>query len=95
MLLEVYQKRVEYTRLSKSGTPHVYFRTQKVARLQCDNCNSAFERRVSNMDHRRLGPDYEHVCPDCGPKRFAQRRGVERRKYWSTTVDLDVDIDQL
>ena len=47
------------------------------------------------MDHRRLSPEYTHVCPNCNPKQYAQSKGVERRRFWNTTVDLDIDIDKI
>lgn len=95
MLVKVYQVKVEYIRNSKHGQPHKYFRTRNVAVLKCDSCSQEFERRVSSMDHRRLTTEYSHVCPGCNPKKFAQSKGVEGRRFWNTTVDLDVDIDTI
>jgi hypothetical protein len=95
MLLEIYQCRIEYTRLSKKGTPHTYFRNRKVALLCCDCCKTKFERPVKEMDHRRLTSNNTHVCANCNPKQFAQNKGVESRRFWNTTVDLDKDIDSI
>ena len=95
MLLKIYYVRTEYSRLSKHGIQHTYFRNCKTALLLCDNCNTKFERLVSQMDHRRLTPDHTHVCPMCNPKKFAQHKGVEARRFWNTTVDADKDIDEL
>lgn len=95
MLIEVRQIQVEYTRTSKNKKTHTYFRARNVALLQCDACSKQFERRVSQMDPRRLNSKYSHVCADCNPKQFAQKKGVEGRKFWNTTVDLDIDIDTI
>jgi hypothetical protein len=95
MLIKVYQIQVEYTRTSKNKKEHMYYRNQNVALLQCDACSKKFERRVSQMDPRRLNTKYVHVCSECNPKQFAQSKGVENRKFWNTTVDLDLDIDKI
>ena len=95
MLLEIRQVRVEYSRVSKGGTAHTYYRTHKVAVLRCDYCGLEFERRVNQMDPRRLTGEHAHICPACPSKKFAQRKGVESRRFWNTTVDLDKDIDSL
>ena len=95
MLIEIKQVRTEYTRLSKNGNKHVYFRNRNMAVLKCDCCTITFERPVREMDTKRLGAGYTHVCPNCNPKQFAQSKGVECRRFWNTTVDLDVDIDKI
>ena len=95
MLLEIKQVRIEYTRLSKNGTPHTYFRNRSVAVLKCDSCSTTFERSVKEMDHRRLSTEHTHVCSNCNPKQYAQRKAVESRRFWNTTVDLDIDLDKI
>ena len=95
MLLGIYQIRKEYSRLSKNGKAHTYFRKCSMALLLCDCCEQKFERPVKQMDHRRLTTEYTHVCPNCNPKKFAQSKGVESRKFWGTTVDLDKGFDSL
>ena len=95
MLLEIRQVQTEYSRSSKSGTPHSYIRKHAVAILSCDACHLQFERRVRDMDPRRLTADHSHVCPNCNPKQYAQSKGVESRRFWNTTVDLDKNIDEL
>jgi hypothetical protein len=47
------------------------------------------------MDPKRLSDEYAHVCPSCDNKRFAQSKGVERRRFWNITVDSDLDITDL
>ena len=95
MLLEIYQQRQEYTRQSKNGNTHKYYRNRSMAILKCDSCSVSFERPVREMDHRRLSPEYTHVCPNCNPKKYAQSKGVESRRFWNTTVDLDIGIDKI
>ena len=95
MLLEIYQVRIEYSRNSKKGKSHAYFRKCSMARLLCDSCGAIFERPVKQMDHRRLTQSHNHVCPNCDAKRFAQNKSVESRRFWNTTVDKDVGIDEL
>lgn len=89
MLLEIYQVRKEYSRLSKQGNNHTYCRSHAVALLQCDCCGKKFERRISQMDPRRLTNEHIHVCSECPSKKFAQSKGAESRKFWNTTVDAD------
>jgi hypothetical protein len=95
MLIEIYNVRSEYSRKSSGGTDHTYYRTQKVAVLQCDCCKQRFERPVRQIDPRRLTANHTHVCSKCPAKKFAQNKGVESRRFWNTTVDLDKDIDKL
>lgn len=84
-----------YTRPSKSGLVHKYQRSKTVARFRCDNCSSEFLRDLGKMDRRRLSNEYYHVCPTCDSKRFAQSKGVERRRLWSMSVDTDIDISKI
>jgi hypothetical protein len=95
MLLEIYQVRVEYSRTSSRGISHKYHRTHKVALLQCDCCGTRFERRANQMDPRRLSTEHVHICPDCPSKKFAQNKGAESRRFWNTTVDLDIGLEDL
>ena len=81
-----------YSRKSKSGTEHTYFRIKTLAVFICDKCYTEFNRDLGKMDHRRLNNEYFHVCPNCNPKQFAQEQGVERRKLWNTPVDSDRKI---
>jgi transcription elongation factor Elf1 len=95
MLIEIQQTQQEYQRLSKRGTVHTYVRTHKVAILQCDSCGLRFTRRTRNMDPRRLTVEHSHVCAECNQKQYAQSKGVENKRFWNTTVDLDRDIDSI
>ena len=95
MLVEIYQIRTEYSRLSKTGKLHTYFRNRSIAVLKCDCCKNNFERPVGQIDYRRLSLDHSHVCPTCNQKKFAQKRSIVSKRFWNTTVDLDIDIDTI
>jgi len=95
MLIEIIQVQTEYTRTSKTGQVHKYCRRRKEARLRCDSCGQDFTRPVGKIDPKRLSNEYSHVCSNCDPKRFAQSKGVERRRFWNITVDSDLDITDL
>jgi len=93
-------KRIEkeikyYVRKSKKGTPHPYKRLRSYAVFECDECHQDFRREKGKVDPKRLDDFYLHVCPDCDPKRFAQRKGVEQRKRLDLSVDADTTIDKL
>lgn len=95
MLVKLYQIQIEHVRNSKHGIGHKYYRARRMALLKCDCCGIQFERRVSDMDHRRLTTKHLHVCPSCDQKQFAQTKAVESRNFWNTTVDLDIDVDSI
>ena len=92
MLIETKKVTTEYTRASKFDKVHTYTRTKIIVVIQCDNCQCLFEREKGKMSKQRVSIDYYHVCQNCGPKRFAQKRGAERRKLWNLSADSDVDI---
>lgn len=95
MFLETVKIAQTYSRLSKTGREHVYTRTHTLARFICDACQQPFERLLGNMDYRRLNNNYYHVCSNCDAKRFAQSKGVERRRIWNMSVDTDIDISKI
>ena len=84
----------KYTRVSKLGQRHTYSRTRTLVWLCCDSCGTEFSRALGHIDPRRLSNGAFHVCPQCNPKKFAQERGAERRAFWSTPVDKDLDISK-
>jgi hypothetical protein len=92
MLIETKKVTTEYTRASKCNKLHTYKRTKTMVIIQCDNCQSLFEREQGKMNKKRISLDYYHVCLECDSKRFAQKRGVERRKLWNLSADSDIDI---
>lgn len=95
MLVKVKKVTTKHTRQSKFNKTHTYTRTKTVAVIQCDNCQTVFEREQGKMDPKRISPEYYHVCSNCNPKQFAQKRGVERRKLWNISADSDIDITKL
>lgn len=93
-------KRIEkevkfYVRRSKNNKTHPYKREKSVAVFQCDECHEEFRRDKGKVDPKRLDNSYHHVCPDCDPKRFAQKKGVEQRRRLDTTVDTLLTIDKI
>lgn len=95
MLIQTKKVISQYTRPSKFDKAHVYTRTKTVLVLQCDNCLETFERDQGKMNRQRASKDYYHVCSNCNPKQFAQKRGVERRRIWSLSADSDVNIGKI
>lgn len=93
-------KRIEkenkyYIRKSKKGKAHPYKRQRTYAIFECDVCHCEFRREKGRIDPKRLDDSYTHVCSDCDPKRFAQKKGVEQRRRLNTTVDTLITIDEI
>jgi len=84
-----------YYRKSKLGNVHPFKRKKQIAVFECDNCGEEFSRDKGKVDPRRLSDNYFHVCPNCDPKRFAQKRGVEKRLVWNMPADTDKPISSL
>lgn len=95
MFLKTKKISSQYTRSSKLGVVHTYKRQKTVAVFRCDNCDSVFERELGKMDYRRLSNTYFHVCNHCDAKRFAQKKGVERKHIWDMPVNSDIDISKI
>ena len=85
----------EHVRTSKKGKYHTYKRRKTVCRFTCDECNKEFVRDKGSIDPKRLSNHYHHVCPKCDPKRFAQKKGVLKRKKLDLPVDGLITIDEL
>lgn len=85
----------DYTRVSKLGQVHAYSRTRTYAVFRCDNCGEVFRRLKGSMDPKRLNNNYFHSCDNCDSKRFAQKKGVERRTIWDMPVSSTKDISRL
>jgi hypothetical protein len=81
-----------YTRPSKSGKEHAYTRNKTVAVLQCDNCDVIFRRELKKISQQRLSNNYFHVCSNCDAKRFAQRKGVERKRIWDMPASVELPV---
>lgn len=95
MLIGTSKQTQTFYRKSKTGVEHKYTRTKTLVNLICDSCQMPFVREQGRMDPRRLSKQYFHVCPNCDAKKFAQEKGLERRRLWSLTADKDLDISQL
>jgi len=85
----------QHTRVSKLENKHQYNRTRTYALFRCDNCGESFRRLKGSMDPKRLNNNYFHCCSNCDSKRFAQKKGAERRTIWDLPVDSDLDISRL
>jgi predicted RNA-binding Zn-ribbon protein involved in translation (DUF1610 family) len=94
MFIETKKYTAKHTRLSKLGHDHEYTRTKTLAVFRCDECGQQFERELGKMDHRRLNNQYFHVCTNCNPKKFAQKKAAEKRTLWEISVDTDIDISR-
>lgn len=84
----------EYTRRSKLGKEHTYVREKTIVKLRCDNCDTVFTRDLKKINRVRLSNEYFHVCSNCDPKRFAQRKGVEQKKIWDMPAGADIPISK-
>jgi hypothetical protein len=95
MFIREYTIKKMYERLSKLGTKHSYYRDVTMVVLRCDNCNTEFERSRGSMDPKRLNNNYFHVCSSCDAKKFAQKKGVERKQVWNMTASSNLPISKL
>lgn len=95
MYLGEYTKTTQHKRQSKHGTNHTYSRNVTIVKLRCDNCDTLFERLRSSMSPNRLNNNFFHVCNNCNAKKFAQKKGVEKRKIWNLTASSSLDISKL
>lgn len=94
MFLREVKEKTTYTRVSKTGLAHSYERIKTVALFACDNCGSEFARDLKHIDRKRLSDNYFHCCSNCDAKRFAQRKGVERKKIWDMPASLDWPVSK-
>jgi hypothetical protein len=82
----------QHQRLSKLGVSHQYQRRVTLAVLRCDNCDTIFKRELKKIQTKRLSNNYFHCCSSCDSKRFAQKKGVERKKIWDMPASLDLPV---
>ncbi len=92
MFIKKETQRVEHVRTSKLGVKHSYYRDRTLAVFQCDNCDEVFKRELKKINSKRLSNNYFHCCPNCDSKRFAQRKGVERKKIWDMPASVDLPV---
>ena len=95
MYLREETEAVKYTRISKLGNTHEYIRNKSVVVFRCDSCAEEFKRDRQLMSPKRLSNNFYHVCNNCDPKKFAQKKGVESRKIWDMPVSSLKTIDGL
>jgi hypothetical protein len=95
MFLREYTIKTKHVRCSKNGKEHSYVRRKQIAVFRCDSCNIEFTRPRGSMDPKRLNNNYFHVCENCDAKRFAQKRGVERKRVWELTASSSISISKL
>ena len=95
MFIQQYTLKKMYERLSKLGKTHTYYRDVTMVVMRCDSCNTEFERSRGSMDPKRISNNYFHVCSNCDAKRFAQKRGVERKRVWDLPASSDIPISKL
>jgi len=93
-LKELTQRNVFYRR-SKLGKKHLYYRDCIYIVMRCDSCNEIFTRPRGKMDPNRITNNVFHVCGNCDAKRFAQRKGQERKAVWDLPASSDLDISKL
>jgi hypothetical protein len=89
MFLNTETQTTEYRRRSKTGVEHSYQREKTLAIFLCDSCETVFSRDLKHVDRKRLSNNYFHCCSNCDAKRFAQRKGVERKQIWDMPASLD------
>lgn len=95
MFLTIEYQYTKFTRTSKLGESHEYTRKKTVVVFRCDSCAEIFKRDKGSMSPKRLSNNYFHVCSNCDSKRFAQRKGVERKHIWDMPASSLKDISQL
>jgi hypothetical protein len=92
MFLKTETQENQYTRHSKCGVAHSFYRKKTVALFRCDNCDQEFARDLKHIDRKRLSNNYFHCCVNCDPKRFAQRKGVEQKKIWDMPASTTLPV---
>lgn len=95
MLLNTEYVKTVYTRHSKLGESHEYYRNKTILVLRCDSCGTMFRREKGTMDPKRASNNFYHVCDNCDIKRFAQEKGIEKRHLWDMPVSSLKKISQL
>jgi hypothetical protein len=47
------------------------------------------------MDPTRLSNNYFHVCESCDAKKFAQKKGIEKKQIWNISASSNLSISKL
>ena len=95
MFIKEFSKETRHVRKSKTGKEHPYKRKVTMCVFRCDCCDAEFERARGSMDPKRLSNNYFHVCKNCDSKKFAQKKGVERKQVWNMSASSDIPINKL
>lgn len=95
MFIDTEIETTEHSRASKLGKIYKFFRKKTLAVFRCDNCNSVFKRDLKHISRKRLSNNFFHCCSQCDPKRFAQKKGAERKIIWNRPVSSLDDISKL
>lgn len=92
MFLNQKIQKTRYTRKSKHGIEHQYYRKKIIAVFRCDSCGDTFERELKKISRQRLSNNYFHCCSNCDAKRFAQKKGVEKKKIWDMPASVELPV---
>ena len=92
MYIKEYHKQTRHIRKSKNGKEHSYNRVLTICMFRGDSCDIEFERPRGKIDPKRLSNNYFHVCSNCDSKRFAQKKGVERKQVWNLPASSNLPI---
>jgi DNA-directed RNA polymerase subunit RPC12/RpoP len=95
MFIQEFIEQTRHVRRSKLGAEHEYVREKTMCLFRCDSCDREFMRARGSMNPKRLSNNYFHVCKDCDAKRFAQRKGVERKQVWNLSASSSLPIGKL
>ena len=94
MFIREYTVKNLYQRKSKTGALHQYYRHITIVILRCDSCGKEFERPRGSMNPRRLNNNFFHVCNYCDAKRFAQKKGIEKKQIWNLTASSSLPVSK-
>tara|TARA_B110000091_G_scaffold170890_1_gene183629 strand:+ start:217 stop:519 length:303 start_codon:yes stop_codon:yes gene_type:complete len=95
MFIREFKKESRHVRKSKTGKEHTYTREVTYCVFRCDNCDVEFNRTRGSMNPKRLNNNYFHVCKTCDSKKFAQKKGVERKQVWNMSASSSTPINKL
>jgi hypothetical protein len=95
MYLKEETEALTYTRVSKLGKEHMHTRIKRICVFRCDCCGAVFRRDRAKMSPKRLSNNYFHCCNNCDSKRFAQKKGTDRRTIWDRPASSLDDISKL
>ena len=95
MFIREFTEQTRHVRRSKLGVEHEYYRSRTYVVFRCDCCDREFYRTRGSMNPKRLSNNYFHVCKDCDAKRFAQKKGVERKQVWNLHASSNIPISKL